>query len=150
MKTDTCELRFQVFRRVKFQIFLVKHSTHHPEVYVKTSAIFFFFIKYYSLDIILNYNIIACNFPRNVLGKTILPPLSVLVNPEPMYHYSQTSPVMSSMQQQQMLQIQCHSRPLLYRPSQQYTGQQPSVDGGYCSMTQDSLRESDIATADAQ
>ncbi|EYC01907.1 hypothetical protein Y032_0103g3532 [Ancylostoma ceylanicum] len=84
------------------------------------------------------------------MGKTVLPPLSVLVNPEPMYHYSQTSPVMSSMQQQQMLQIQCHSRPLLYRPSQQYTGQQPSVDGGYCSMTQDSLRDSDIAAADAQ
>ncbi|KAK6746452.1 hypothetical protein RB195_012509 [Necator americanus] len=84
------------------------------------------------------------------MGKTVLAPLSVLVNPEPMYHYSQTSPVMSSMQQQQMLQIQCHSRPLLYKPSNQYTGQQSSVDGGYCSMTQESLRESDIVAADAQ
>ncbi|CAJ0597969.1 unnamed protein product [Cylicocyclus nassatus] len=83
------------------------------------------------------------------IGKTVMAPLSVLVNTEPMYHYSQTSPVMSSMQQQQMLQIQSHSRPLLYRPSPQYTAQQPSVDGGYCSMTQDSLRDSDVA-ADAQ
>lgn len=86
------------------------------------------------------------------LGKSMVAPLSVLVHPEPMYHYSQTSPIMSSMQQQQqMLQIQCHSRPLLYRTSQGYSqGTQTSVDGGYGSMTQESIRDGELGAADAQ
>ncbi|KJH43055.1 r3H domain protein [Dictyocaulus viviparus] len=84
-------------------------------------------------------------------GGTLLNPLSIFVQPEPMYHYSQASPVMSSMQQQQMLQIQYNSRPLLYKSTQQYCGQQStSVDEGFCSMNQDSNPETNIATADGQ
>nr|CDJ93265.1 Single-stranded nucleic acid binding R3H domain containing protein [Haemonchus contortus] len=82
-------------------------------------------------------------------GKPMMNPLSVLVHTEPMYHYSQTSPVMSSMQQQQMMQLHGQSRPLLYKAAEQNSGTQNSVDGGYCSMTQESIRDGELVT-DAQ
>ncbi|KAJ1362499.1 hypothetical protein KIN20_022069 [Parelaphostrongylus tenuis] len=83
-------------------------------------------------------------------GRTVFSPLSVFPHPEPMYHYSQISPAMSSMHQQQILHVQCHSRPLLYKPTPYFGRQITSIDGGYCSMNQDSVREDDPEVTDPQ
>ncbi|KAE9419779.1 hypothetical protein Angca_005892, partial [Angiostrongylus cantonensis] len=82
-------------------------------------------------------------------GRAPLNPLSVYpAYPEPMYHYSQISPAMSSMQQQQVQQVQCHPRPVLCKPMSYFGRQIISIDGGYCSMNQESSREDDIAATD--